>query len=131
MAIVARYIWGDKRNGKPAPGGGWGWIPWEPPLPRVERDTTGHWAVVDTNGSTLCLCVDRQGAERVVRRLRRAQVGQRSARDHATLRRTKAGWVYQKYYVRFGRSAEKETFATREEAVDYIRGKLHALGSLP
>jgi hypothetical protein len=37
---------------------------------RIERyGTTRYWAVIDADGSLICLCVYRKGAEEVVRRL--------------------------------------------------------------
>jgi len=37
---------------------------------QIERyGTTRYWAVIDADGSLICLCVYRKGAEEVVRRL--------------------------------------------------------------
>ena len=37
---------------------------------RIERyGKTRHWAVIDVDGSLICLCVYRKGAQEVLRRL--------------------------------------------------------------
>ena len=41
---------------------------------RIERyGNTRYWAVREKNGSLICLCVYRKGAQEVVRRLRRQE----------------------------------------------------------
>jgi hypothetical protein len=49
---------------------------------RIERyGNTRYWAVIDTVGTLVCLCVYRKGAREVVRRLQQAFMAMQQGQD--------------------------------------------------
>jgi hypothetical protein len=119
MKIVARYIWGktEKR---------YGWVPWTPPALAIEREgQSGFWGVYEQDGSLLCRCVDYRSAQRVVARFRKltlAHVTPNAMPDFAYVAEGKKGWVFHC----IDRAEDcGETFATREEAEEYVRHEPH------
>ncbi len=123
MASVERYVWSKIEHG-------YGWTPWQPESPCIELEgASGYWGVYNPDGTQICVCVDRKGAERVLRRLKqadRAVFRISGTKDVAILRKTTKRWVFNtiESHADFG-----ETFATREEAVAYITGCPHPTAS--
>ena len=121
MATVERFVWSKTERG-------YGWQPCTLQAMCIEQDgKTGYWGVVDPDGSRLCLCVDRRGAERVLRRLHRAEQARYRTTDGldiAVLRKTKAGWTYQGHSgIREPLCGSGKRFATQEEAEAYLMGR--------
>jgi hypothetical protein len=121
MTVVARYTWGKTEKG-------YGWHLWEGCRLFIERDgKTGYWGVHDADGSRLCLCVDYRGAQKVVGRLRRAELSRLipdSGKDFALLTETREGWTYNGYSsCSDSLCGSGKTFATRKEAEAYIEGR--------
>src|SRR5690349_3239566 len=94
MKIAARYLWGKTEKG-------YGWLPWHPPQLAIEREgQSGFWNVYDADGSLLCRCVDYRSAQRVVGRLRRAELARfnpNSYEDFAFLEETANGLTLHAY----------------------------------
>ena len=91
----------------------------------TERDSkTGYWAIRDKDGSLLTLCVDRTGAEQVVKRFRAKDHAWNRKKKRATLFQTKHGWCIQfliGYCPQTGNPYTlKCIYATREEAERHL-----------
>jgi hypothetical protein len=121
MKPVARYQWGKREQG-------YGWHRWEGCGLSLERDgQTGHWGIYEADGSLFCLCVDYRSAQRVVARLRLAELARLTpdtGKDFALLVETAEGLEYQGYS-----SASQplcgsgQTFPTLEAAERYLVGR--------
>jgi hypothetical protein len=123
MATIERYVWGKTAKG-------YGWVPWKPSMPSIERDgTSGYWGVYNPDGSQICLCVDRKGAERVLSRLKRAELAvfrAGSGKDVAVLRKTKTGWLWRSVSgLRMDLCGSGQRFPTQRAAQRFIHKREH------
>jgi hypothetical protein len=94
MKVVARYVWGKTKRG-------YGWKPWEGTGLSIEREgQSGFWGVCESDGTWLCVCTSYRGAQRVVARLRKAELARfnpRSGLDFALLVESPQGVAYEGY----------------------------------
>jgi len=123
MTVVARYVWGKTKRG-------YGWNLWEGTGLSIKPERqSSFWGVYEKDGTQLCVCTSYRGAQRVVARLRKAELERFNPRhglDFALLVDRPEGVVYEGYSeCPHPLSDHGRVFPTSKAAGTYLKKREH------